>query len=366
MSRPLSPTLSSQSNVPPGPYNPYESYLKEIQPQTPDDHLPLPYTTPTEHVKPPQSLGSENGASLANIYWTASAILGFKEKFSFLLCFVFGGALLGFSLARTEMMSPSNVAHLTVPGEWYWYRQLLYKPSIFLHIYSTIIAAFFASFQFIPAIRRRKMILHRANGYLVLLVLIPGIVSGSVVARRAFGGSPSTQSAFYLDGILIVFCAIKGYVSVRETRKHRKWMLRAVTYLAAPITARIILIISREIISSVGGYYSMWTCAEVQFLQNRGQGVPIFTQTYPACANNDGTDPSLVHVAVRASMNAYPINFGAAVRETFGMALWIAIVIHVLGVEIYIRATEASNMHRRGFVLERRDDGSGEKSPDDR
>ncbi|KAG8982356.1 hypothetical protein FRB94_000897 [Tulasnella sp. JGI-2019a] len=364
MSRSLSPALSGKSNAPPGPYNPYESYLKDIEPQTPDNRLALPYPSTTDHVQPPQSIGSGNGTSIANIYWTASAILGFKEKFSFLLCFVFGGALLGFSLARTEMMSPRNVAHLTVPGEWFWYRQSLYKPSTFLHIYCTIIATFFVVFQFIPAIRRRKMILHRANGYLVLLVLIPGIVSGSVVARRAFGGSPSTQSAFYLDGILIVFSAIKGYASVRETRKHRKWMLRAVTYLSAPITARIILITSREIISSVGGYYSMWTCAEVQFLQDRGQGVPVFTQTYPACANH-GTDPSLIHVAVRASMHAYPVNFGSAVRETFGMALWIALVIHVLGVEIYIRATEASNMHRRGFVLERRDDGTAEKSSDD-
>lgn len=69
--------------------------------------------------------------------------------------------MFGFSLARTLMFNPANVEHATVPGkenmipalralsfanpdnslslgEWFWYRQKLYKPSIFIHIYLSI------------------------------------------------------------------------------------------------------------------------------------------------------------------------------------------------------------------------------------
>ncbi|KAG8848644.1 hypothetical protein FRB96_001051 [Tulasnella sp. 330] len=313
--------MSDDSSPARSPFTPYSSYSKQ-QPIS-GANVILPYETDlVVHDRPqPSSVASGHGNLFMNIYWTASAILGFKERQSLLLCFVFGGALIGFCLARAEMMNPTNLMNLTVPGEWFWYRQTLYKPAIIIHIYCTI-----------------------------------SIISGSVVGRRAFGGAPSTQAAFYTDGILIVFSVIKGYVSVRETRKHRRWMLRAVTYTSAPITARIILVISRQIITNIGSYYSLWTCAEVQFLQQRGQGVPNFATAYPTCVNIPaGVNPSHIHIAVHAAMQALHVNFGSAVRETFGMALWLALVIHISGVEIYIRATEATNRHRRGFILERGD-----------
>jgi hypothetical protein len=52
-------------------------------------------------------------------------------------------------------------------------------------------------------------------------------------------------------------------------------------------------------------------------------------------------DPSTntddVHVAIRVDLGNN-LGFGSSVRATWGMSLWIAIVIHILGVEIYVRA----------------------------
>jgi hypothetical protein len=111
-----------------------------------------------------------------NVYRAISWIFGFKEKYSLAFCeymvsedfapaylslsavIFFGGALVGFCLARTMMMKPSNVRTMTVsgqyifaslfgskvpwlcyfPGEWFWYQQGMYKPSIFIHIYTSI------------------------------------------------------------------------------------------------------------------------------------------------------------------------------------------------------------------------------------
>jgi len=100
---------------------------------------------------------------------------------------------------------------------------------------------------------KRAMILHRINGYLVLILLIPSTVAGAVVARRAwvrltqrrtlktrlmaalfwcrFGGELNVQSGFYTVTLLIILCASFGITNVKHTRKHRKWMLREYVFL---------------------------------------------------------------------------------------------------------------------------------------
>jgi hypothetical protein len=185
---------------------------------------------------------------------------------------------------------------------------------------------------------------------------------------RRFGGELNVQSSFYLLGLMIVFSLTMGITHVKQTRKHRKWMLRelfhpksrhifsyrvliqgSVTYTSVPVTARLAAITSRHIISRIGTYYSVhlihlarisaiidagiwqvWRCDEVLAALTRG-GSP-----YPPCAVAD-QDLGSVHVAVRAAVNEWPLGFASSVRVTFGMALWVATVIHVIGVEIYVR-----------------------------
>ncbi|KAF8607563.1 hypothetical protein BDV93DRAFT_541817 [Ceratobasidium sp. AG-I] len=279
---------------------------------------------------------SENYSVWKSIYFGISGMLGFGEKFSLLFFILFGGALAGFCFARVLMMIPSNLEKETVPGEWYWYRQQMYKQCVFIHVYLNIIAGVFAVFQFIPMIRRRKIILHRINGYFVLCNLIPATVAGSIVARRAFGGELNSQAAFFTVGSMIGFAAFMGISNVKQTRKHRKWMLRTVSYTASVITARILGIITRTIISFSGSYYAVWTCDEISFLLNSSSDA---ASRFPVCGT--GADPKHVHVPVHASIHEDPINFGSSMRVSFGMALWIAMLIHVVGVEIYIRGTES-------------------------
>lgn len=343
-------------------YNPYDSYNKEAPPPTVEANEAGGLGLQTDAAESTHSSRSRQPNTFVTMYWGISSILGFKEKYSLLLFFIFGGALIGFCLARTLMFNPENVQHSTVPGEWFWYRQKLYKPNIFIHIYLSIIAGIMAVFQFIPAIRRRKMILHRLNGYMTLILLIPGTIAGAIVGRRAFGGSPSTQSAYYMATFLTVGAALTGYSKVKETRKHRKWMLRSVTYVSSVITTRIVAIIAREVLSAAGGYYELWSCTELEFLQQNGQGVTNFDASYPICAVNpvlngfSPVPPPFVPVLVK--IGSYPASYGSAVRATFGMALWISLVIHVLGIEVYLRSTESANQHRLGFILQRDKDES--------
>jgi len=319
------------------------------------DRTSLPHLTIAARQRKPRFEG------LANLYDAVSWIFGFKEKYSLALLIFFGGTLIGFCLARTMMMNPKNVRDLTVPGEWFWYRQSFYKPCIFIHVYCAIISGIFAVFQFLPAIRRRAMIFHRINGYLVLIFLIPSTVCGAVVARRAFGGDLNVQSAFYVIGILIIFCAAMGITNVKRTRTHRKWMLRTVACAAAPITARLASLAARHIISDIGSYYALWRCDQLLYVMPDLDDV---NQLYPQCAQA-GVDLTKVHVAVHAAVKGDGLSYGSTVRLVFGMALWIGIMTHIIGVELYIRKTESSNRHRRGFVLERDDDDTVKSTADD-
>ncbi|KDQ55610.1 hypothetical protein JAAARDRAFT_37015 [Jaapia argillacea MUCL 33604] len=345
----------SATNAPFNPYLPFASHsMKQDGLEDFDEKVP-------QSPKAPSTRSRFDG--LTSIYRSVSWILGFRERYSLLLMIIFGGALVGFCLARAMMMRPANVRDLTIAGEWFWYRQPLYKPTIFMHIYLTIIAGIFAIFQFIPAIRRRMMILHRINGYFVLILLIPGIVGGTIVARRAFGGELNSQSGYYVLGSLIVFSACMGLLNVKQTRKHRKWMLRTVTFTCATITARLASICARHIISKIGTYYAVWRCDEILFVLQDANAVD---QAYPECGQT-GVSPGNIHVAVRAATNVDNLEYAASVRATFGMGLWIGILIHIVGIEFYIRRTEDANQHRRGFVLQREDDedDAPKRAPDD-
>ncbi|KAJ7159836.1 hypothetical protein C8R43DRAFT_1124205 [Mycena crocata] len=334
-----SPTTSSR--IPSALYGPdsFSPYIEE------EKRLEAPETPRLD------PLNSKRRQPRGSVYRSISWILGFREKYSLLNCFIWGGALVGFCLARSITMNPGRAPDLLIPGEWFWFQQPMYKINLFIHIYLTTIGGIGALLQFIPAMRRRKMILHRLNGYGVLTCLILGNICGSIIARRSFGGELNVQSAYYILGIMVVFSGLMGIYNVKkDTRRHRKWMLRMVVYFAVAITARLIMLASREIISQIGTYYSIWRCDEIFDLLGDLQARQ---ELYPQCVAA-GVNPAAVWVAVHATTqdNSSLLFAASSARAVQGMALWIATLIHIVGVEHYIHKTDSSNQVRLGFVLE--------------
>ncbi|KAJ6577745.1 hypothetical protein B0H19DRAFT_932320, partial [Mycena capillaripes] len=198
-------------------------------------------------------------------------ILGFKEKYSLLNCFVWGGALVSFCLAQSLTMDPVRTAG-AMPAcispilwgfpstytEWFWFNHAPYKVNLFIHIYLAIFGGLGAWFQFIPAIRRSRVILHRLNGYGVLTCLIVGNICGAIVARQSFGGELNVESGYGVLALLVVVSGVVGIVYVKkDTRRHRKWMLRMVVCFAATITGRLITLAAAATITKIGTYYSV-------------------------------------------------------------------------------------------------------------
>lgn len=280
---------------------------------------------------------------------------------------IFAGAMLGFTLARFSYLNISGTSSSSYrsgasPGEWYHYRTGHYRVGITLHLVAIITAGFLAVWQFVPVIRHKALLLHRINGYIVILLALIGNAGALMIARRAFGGGLDIQSAVGVLAIITTLSLTMAYCNIKRLQidQHRAWMLRAWFYFGTIITTRIIMIISALIISRAGDYYQSQTCGEVAFIYHKGSTIPqSLSSTYPACINGTANTEVLVNADFSSSN---PEQIGAALRMSFGMGLWLSIFLHAVGIEIYLRMTPAESERLRMKSYERQLE-AGYKNP---
>lgn len=279
--------------------------------------------------------------------------IGFSKVHNFFSFLLFGGALMGFVLARLMYIDIENVfcgagfspTKRASPGECYYYQSGLYRAGMLLHLACILPAGFLVVFQFVPAIRHKWLLVHRINGYMILLLSLAGSAGALIVTRRAFGGGLDVQAGFGMITIMFLVSILMAYINIKKLRidQHRAWMLRAWFYVClvrwhlcvlltwkqagAIITVRPILFITALIISNQGPYYEAMPCHVVEFLNSTGQ----VSNRFPTC-----TSPDAWTVA-RADMNdKSPTGPAASLRAGFGMAGWLALALHAIGIEIYV------------------------------
>ncbi|KAK2612260.1 hypothetical protein QQS21_001686 [Conoideocrella luteorostrata] len=284
--------------------------------------------------------------------------IGFSKGYNFILWFIFSGAMMGFCLARFMYLNYDGVycspdastMNHAAPGEcWKYNTKDVYKIGIKMHLYTIIPAGFLVCFQFVPFIRYKAILFHRINGYIVLLLSVAGTAGGLMIGRIAFGGGIEVQTAVGLLAIMfLISLAISLYnVKMLQLEQHRAWMLRAWFYSGSIITTRLITFITAQIISSKGTstYYEAFQCDELASFYNTTESL---IAKYPECRSTSAW------VAVPANMNARSAeNIGAALRSNFGMALWLALALHAIGVEVYLHLTPAEADRLRNVSYQR-------------
>lgn len=266
---------------------------------------------------------------------------------------ILAGAMLGFSLARLPYLNvASNYSKSAAPAEWYWYRHGLYRIGITLHLVTVIPAGILMVFQFVPAIRHRLILFHRINGHLIILLVLLGNVGALMIARRAFGGYPSTQAAVGTLVIMTTTGMSLAYYNIKKLQidQHRAWMLRSMVYLGTIITTRLIMITAAVIITKVGTYYSPMTCGEINFLVPPGE---YLTSKYPQCLNLTTANIDTTIVPVHANFGNNMEEIGASMRLPFGMGLWLSMFLHTVGVEIYLALTSRESRRLREVSYQR-------------
>lgn len=163
--------------------------------------------------------------------------IGFSKGYNFVLFFIFAGAMMGFVLARLQYLDHyGNMCRYPGIGECYWSTRGISEVGLRMHLATILPASFLVCFQFVPAIRHKALLVHRLNGYAVLILSLVSTVGSFMTARHAFGGGLEIQLAVGVLGIIFVVCMVLAYVNVKrlQIEQHRAWMLRGWFYVRKP------------------------------------------------------------------------------------------------------------------------------------
>ncbi|CCT69026.1 uncharacterized protein FFUJ_07960 [Fusarium fujikuroi IMI 58289] len=270
---------------------------------------------------------------------------GFTKGYSFVLWFLFGGAFLAFTLSRFIYLDfdgqlcpsepPTNRPYGSrgaVPGECYYYRHGVGKAGIIMHLAGILPAAVLVVFQFLPVIRHRALVVHRINGYIVLLLSTVGMIGVFMIARHTFGGTLEMQTVTGAASILFVTCMLLAYINIKKLQleQHRAWMIRG------------------------------WIIAilDSMFYHNK----PAVEALYPDCIGfYTGVTPDQ-RVIIKGTSGGRPDEIAASLNSAFGASAWLALLIHTIAAELYLRLTSAESERLRK-VSYRWQQNAGMKDP---
>ncbi|KAI0538101.1 hypothetical protein GGR58DRAFT_526710 [Xylaria digitata] len=303
-------------------------------------------------------------------------LIGFTKGYNFVLWVTCTGILLGFSLYRLQFLDfhgvfcsgavKSKFNH-AAPGECFYFLQQPYKMGVILHLAGILPAAILACIQFVPAFRHKAVSLHRINGHIVTIMSVVSIAGVFVILPRSFGGGFGVQVVGGVLAVSFLWALHMAYINIKRLRieQHRAWMLRAWYWAGSIITQRIIHIVSLKLLNSNPSYYAM-PCDKIDSM--------LGTRTldlYPRCTRfYSGEDPQTTAV-VRADLN-HPtsvVEAAAALDSTFARTTFLAFLLHILGVEIYLRLTQGETERLRNISHKRQLSTSmenlGESAPTD-
>ena len=125
-------------------------------------------------------------------------------------------------------------------------------PNFFTHRKALISHAIFASiallagpWQFIPALRRKHLSLHRWTGKIYLTAIAVGYVFSLPVALGAKGGIISTLG-FLALGVIWIFTSGMGLYAILQRRvaAHQDWMTRSYAITFGAVTLRVYIAVA--------------------------------------------------------------------------------------------------------------------------
>jgi hypothetical protein len=91
------------------------------------------------------------------------------------------------------------------------------------------------------------------------------------------------------------------------------------------------------------------SCEEINFIYARDE--KSYGDRYPLCSSPNATAND--YIVVLASFGGHPEEISASLRVSFGMALWLEFMMHLVGVEIYLVLTPKESERLRQVSYER-------------
>lgn len=226
-----------------------------------------------------------------------------------------------------------------------------------MHLYTVLPAALLVCLQFVPAIRHKFILMHRINGYLVIILTLISNATVLVLAPVTFGGTISTRIYVGVAVISTTISYIFAYINIKRLQidQHRAWMMRAWAYVSSHpplphlhdtrstlttdpqfstiITLRLIMFSGAAIQALIGNFFSTIPCAKINFVLGKTGTL----QFYPGCASFYRGNAGQKEVLTAANFNsANPIELTASLDINFGAAGFLALWIHAILIELYV------------------------------
>jgi uncharacterized membrane protein len=158
--------------------------------------------------------------------------IGFRKGYNFVLFFIFGGALMGFTLAQLPKLNFAGPCKSSLDCIYYTPGSID-KIGIEMHLATILPAAFLVCFQFVPVIRHTAILFHRLNGYIILLLSLVSTAGALMLVRNALGGQVEMHLLIVLVSTAFVVSLALAYYNIKrlQIEQHRAWMLRAWSYV---------------------------------------------------------------------------------------------------------------------------------------
>jgi hypothetical protein len=103
------------------------------------------------------------------------------------------------------------------------------------------------------------------------------------------------------------------------------------------------MILIALIITNLGGYFAARPCNQLEhLLKTANRTLTLFPDCEPYFS---GQNPE-IRAVVRASMRGNVAEISAALGLSFGAALWLAILLHAIVVEVYVSAVFLEIVYR--------------------
>lgn len=305
---------------------------------------------------PPPTADHGKGKGSPGLYTRIYKSVGFTRGYNFPLWIIFAGGIFAFCLSRLPELHNYDETfkhgYALAPGLWYYFRSGVYRVGMRIHLAAVLPAGILLVLQFTPVIRHRWLLLHRINGYLVItLFFISNVGAFMLLRHKQSGNRMGIQAAEALLSIATTVGMALAWWNIRrkQVEQHRAWMLRTMIWYGAIISSRLVNLAATPLAAMVGGHWAVATCDEIDFI-NGEYGLPFPAARYPQCfasaaggGSGSGTTPTLdrfMHVPVSATMdNGAPEEIAASIMAPFAASLWISMVLHAVGVEIYLHLT---------------------------
>lgn len=291
--------------------------------------------------------------------------LGFKKAYNGRLFCIF--ALPFFAFALSQFVQCYTIKGIrisqTAPGEMYWFQSGHRRLGLQIHLAAILPCALLAVLQFIPSIRQKTPTFHRINGHIVLVLLLIAHAGALMIGRHAFGGSVDVLINLAIIVAMTTIGGALAYYNIRRLQidQHRAWMLRTMFYLGVIVSARPVILIAAFFVSVMREYRNVWPCEMIDWTW-KSYGGDGYLESYPQCVNQSGASAGFSPVLANILSKSDPAEIGTSLQIPAGIAFWTCLLLHVVGVEIYLALTprEAARLRMESY---KRQLAAGYKNP---